>query len=187
MGKALRGMVDKKLNATFVAMLLRKKKIKFGPAVQKLRKAVAEHFLSKDLAQLEKMDFRQLNIFHTLDLSAFKVTLSGIYNEDCKSLGRKYRQLSENQFKNDFLRTVVHKQVHLASFFRVFTGGFEDRQEVIKIDPAALTAVRDETTLDEAFGAHLQKKEFFDYFKCQFINHALEKQTKEKTEFVNAI
>lgn len=74
-----------------------------------MRTTVAKRLLSKDLAQLERMDFRQLNIFHTLNLSSFKMTLSHIYNEDCRSLGRKYLQLNENQFQNDLLRTMTHK------------------------------------------------------------------------------
>ena len=69
-----------------------------------------------------------------LNLTELKLSLIDCYNDDCVSVGRKYLIINENQFANKFLRGVALENSQLNDYLRVYTGGFEVRQEVIEIN-----------------------------------------------------
>ena len=105
-------------------------KIKFGPAVQKLRKAVAAKLLSISLEELEMLDFNRMNLVQMLNLSKFKHSLINLFEENkgfvakfqiYNNIGRRYELVAKNVFYNEYLIDFVRKMPRFGEYFRIKT------------------------------------------------------------------
>lgn len=156
-----------------------KPKLKFGAAVQKFREAVAKHFLSISVQELELVDFGRMNLVQMLNLSKFKHSLINLFDEDkgyakfsvYNNIGRRYELVAKNVFCNEYLVDFIKKKPRYGEYFKIKTQDFHKGPRPDDDDLAKKETQIEPTEkfqkLEQIFDFQIGKNDFYRVAKDQ--------------------